>query len=233
MENDELAMSIIKEGAKLLLNPKNLERAQNVGRRIRALLNKGKNAAFENPEVADALVDAAVRIVEQKLRETGKNKVEIDWKELPNASSREEAIYAFSRAVFEQRLWPKFGGGKFEIPLGPVPDHLRNRVLEKTGGRFDLSGYSHVIDIDGLVHAWSRHAAGNEKNSSQEPVGPEAIALYLDIVNNPDYIGEVKNSRFGPTLEFIKKIDGLTIVIENIRKGKKNLAFHSMWIEKN
>ena len=59
------------------------------------------------------------------------------------------------------------------------------------------------------------------------------IATYRQVVRNFDRITAVRRTKgSGATLQFEKNINGVAVVVQQVRKGKEEFAFFTMWIKR-
>ncbi|MBO4644158.1 MAG: hypothetical protein J5716_06095 [Alphaproteobacteria bacterium] len=120
-----------------------------------------------------------------------------------------------------------------KVDLGNVSDRLKKDALESG---FDLSGYSHNIDVSGVRCAFLEH--GNpktEENRGQKAITDEDIKKIPQIVQDYDYIEfPGKNSIGRDVIKYQKKLeDGTTFYVEEIRTGRKNLTIQTMYKRKS
>ncbi|MEQ8195322.1 MAG: hypothetical protein RIB59_12625 [Rhodospirillales bacterium] len=114
--------------------------------------------------------------------------------------------------------------------LGKVDPAFAARVKADTG--IDLSGLEEAIDTAQVQHAFNKHGPGNEQDRRQEPISPEAISVYRDAVRNYDKVKARRSKKSGMTLTFEKRVDGVIVVVEQVRTGQGTFSFFDMWIKK-
>lgn len=102
----------------------------------------------------------------------------------------------------------------------------------RLGKAVDVAGLRHAIDTSQITHAFNGHGPGNETDPDNEPISPEAIAAYLEVVKNYDRISGVRAVGGTTRIKFEKRVDGLVVVVEQARTTEKTLAFLTMWIER-
>lgn len=114
------------------------------------------------------------------------------------------------------------------------------KELSKITGLCITSDYKHVVDKSGVSHALKKHGSAREVLRGQKKLTkedflriPEIVTSYdtaeipLDQDNNPE------KSSAGNTLIRYKKsfADGTTYYVEEVRQGKKEFAFATMWVK--
>ena len=97
--------------------------------------------------------------------------------------------------------------------------------------RYDIKGYSHTIDNFFVNHALKQHG----DKETEEKRGNVAIT-YSDICNvfsvytHPDYIVfGTKTKTVNPAIVYVKNIGDSTIFVEDVRRGKKELAAQTLY----
>lgn len=97
--------------------------------------------------------------------------------------------------------------------------------------RYDIKGYSHTIDNFFVNHALKQHG----DKEAEEKRGNVAIT-YSDICNvfsvyaHPDYIVFGTKTKTGnPAIVYVKNIGDSTIFVEDVRRGKKELAAQTLY----
>ncbi len=173
--------------------------------------------------------DVIIDLVHKKLQETNENKVTFTVPELGEGVANEDAIKAFVEAVLSGRLTPD-PSKKAQLKFGPVSDNVAHRVKTDTG--LDVGGFVRVIEADEVIHAFERHGPGKERRSGQVPISPDAVAIYLEVVENPDKVTARRRKGLAPTILYEKRVDGFVVAVEEVRAKKKALAFKSMWIKR-
>lgn len=116
-----------------------------------------------------------------------------------------------------------------KLAIGKVSDKLQEKAKENG---FDISGYSHDLDVSGTRHAIKGHS--NEK--AEEKRGQIALTD-KDFEHIPDIIYNFDDVTFGeedskgtPLVKYQKTFqDGTTIYIEEIRSRQKTLTIKTMY----
>lgn len=109
------------------------------------------------------------------------------------------------------------------------PEQAR-RISLATG--LDINdNYVHTIIGSAVTHTLNRHGEGNEQRNDQLPVTDADFELLPDIINHADEISLGSNKTTGnlnDTIVYQKRINGHVLIVEEVRKGRKKLAFHTM-----
>lgn len=117
--------------------------------------------------------------------------------------------------------------------LFPVSQGLVDFVKQKIG--VDISNYQHVIDVSGINHSLKNH--GNKKIENQRgqiAVTNEDFEKIPEIITNPDFVEYAgKDGKGKDVIKFTKTDNGVIYVFEEIRTGRKELAFATMYIKRN
>jgi hypothetical protein len=120
------------------------------------------------------------------------------------------------------------------IIIGSLTEELVDFIFEKTNLQIDIS-YKFTIDKSGINHSLKRH--GNEEKETKQgmiAVTKDDFLKIPQILAFPDEIEYDGKSRKGLEMIFFKKkFDNLTVVVQELRTGKKELAFLSMYKFKN
>jgi hypothetical protein len=97
--------------------------------------------------------------------------------------------------------------------------------------------FVHSIESTAIRHNDERHGVGNEKREDQIGVTESDYIRIPDILANYDNVrmsDKVTNSGKLQVIEYVKKFgDGTIMYLEEIRNGRKSLAFHNLWKSKN
>lgn len=217
-------------------------RAAGIGRILKEVLRRilpsrrGREERVEPPdpgpieklEAAETLLEVARR----RFRENNSGKVRIEFSELGDTINPQAAIEQFVKTHREGRLVSPKSNETVQLGLGRVSQENAERILDEIG--IDITGYHRMIDTQGVTHAFSSHGPGNETRSDQVPISNEAVSLYVDIANNPDTISMRPKTRSElATIEYRRQINGHAIIVEEIRTGRRKLAFKSMYIKKS
>ena len=247
---DQVAMSAVPAVGRALLKEalkeggKALEQARKRGREIRDLIRQQTRKPDQkgdlpkpNPIPAAEIVTTAKRLfdeINEKRRAEGKkerSKISITPEQLRSGASARDAIEGLADAVLSGEFGDQ-GRRVIELDLGEVDEDFAELVEDKTG--LDVRGLRHAIDTEQISHALARHGPGQELDPEQSPIGPEIVSVYLDIINSPDDIVASKSGKgSGQTLRFEKSVNGHIVIIEQVRTGKGQLNFFSMWLRKN
>jgi len=123
---------------------------------------------------------------------------------------------------------------KSKVSMGRFSTPLIKAIHEKYG--IDTSGYSHVLDLSGVKHILKRHSFLQDNHRKDNiPVTFRSFDLIPEVIHNYDELrfpGKDKRGLF--LVVFIKKINGHTYFIEEIRSPrKKEAALLTMYITKN
>lgn len=121
------------------------------------------------------------------------------------------------------------GDNKAFVEIGKVSPEVAEKVKEVTG--IDVEGFVHSIDEAAIRHIFKQH--GNEKTEKsrgQIGVTDEDIKNIKEIVENPDEIqkGDVLADGI-ETVIYKKTIDGMSIYVQEVRKGRGRLAAKTLW----
>jgi len=150
------------------------------------------------------------------------------------AASREGANVADRlREAFEAaRTAPPKAADQIHLgELTPEVVAKVNQALKDAGSAADVSGYSHQVDAYAARHVFKEHGdAAKEAPRGQRPVGPDDWARIPEIVANPDHVAVVGTTARGQeVIGFWKREpNGMTLYVEEVRKGAKVLAANSM-----
>lgn len=93
----------------------------------------------------------------------------------------------------------------------------------------DIAGYDHVMQTDELRHALTRHGADARLPPDQLPIDEGDLARVPEIVRNPDEVRQGTTDRGLAGLTFIKHEGDSTFVVEEVRTGRRQLAFKTMY----
>ncbi len=145
----------------------------------------------------------------------------------PNSDWVHTATHGDVASLIDDALSSDGNTGTMTAVIGEVSDDFTKLASESAG--IDLSGYAHYIDGGHVRHIFNRH--GDETRPGQESVTREDVESLGEILRSPDSIELVEpTKKGGPRLIRIKKrTNGTTIVIEEIRTGKRRLSVSSMY----
>jgi hypothetical protein len=118
------------------------------------------------------------------------------------------------------------------LSLGVISDKEAQKLKDLTG--LDLENYERIVDNFAIKHALNKHGhAGVEKLRGQIAISKDDFEYIPEIVGNPDKIetGE-KNRRNADLLKYTKNIDEKIVYVEEIRKGRKQLALQTLYKQK-
>lgn len=185
-----------------------------------------------NPDhVADAFKKALDTVNAGRALEGKKHKggAEFTPDDIAPGTDEVEAIEGFVESWRQGKLLPD-DQKQAQLNLGEVDVEFATRLKRDTG--VDVTGFEHIIDTGQLRHAWQRHGPDRERNPNQEPLSPEAISVYKYAVEGYDtvYFRERRSGKI--TITFEKRVNGLVVVVEQVRTKTGRFAFHSMWIKR-
>lgn len=120
------------------------------------------------------------------------------------------------------------GNTNTTVDIGAVPQW---QVDAAARAGFDISEYHHTADMFSIRHTLNQH--GDEKKEAkrnQIPITDGDFSTLPDVVMNPDsVILGLKNSRGQDQVFSVRAMpDGTLLVAEEVRAGRKTLAFVSM-----
>lgn len=96
----------------------------------------------------------------------------------------------------------------------------------------DVEGYTHTVVDNDIQHAINRHGVDGEFRENQIPLTPEELEKVPVIISSPDIIGlgDITSKTGLQAVVSKKKMDdGTMFVVEEIRTGRKKLAFHTAY----
>ena len=96
----------------------------------------------------------------------------------------------------------------------------------------NLRGYKHVIETTGLRHSINRHG---EQSNDRTPLSIEDFLLIPFIIRNRDKVNistAITKRHEAKVLVYEKQIGLDYYYVEEIRTGKKSLAFHTLYKRK-
>ena len=103
-------------------------------------------------------------------------------------------------------------------------------ILKQHG--VDVEGYTHTVVDSDLLHAINRHGEGNETRIDQIPLTAKELERIPEVISSPDLIGLGVRTKVTDLQTVVSKKtmeDGVTYVVEEIRTGRKKLAFHTAY----
>ncbi len=240
-EDDELAMGAAREAAKaaaaaaLREASKALREASKIGRMILDRLKglRPKKGEGQPPGPGVIAVETVANVVRAKLEEraqarakAGKEptirKLPLVLEDFGPDADATEVIRAMAEARLVQAI--RSNEPAVQLNLEPVEDGWAARVKKDTtrlGKAVDVAGLRHAIDTVQIAHAFNDHAPGNESDPDNEPISPEAIAAYLEVVKNYDRIRTVRAKGGVARIAFEKRVDGLQSSLRRRERRKK------------
>jgi leucyl-tRNA synthetase len=116
------------------------------------------------------------------------------------------------------------GAPRHRVAFGEITAELAQKISTATG--LDLQGYVHVLDNYAVRHARKEHSdLGAERRRGQDPVDDATFLLIPWVVLEPDAIEYAGKSSTGlDVVRFKKRVNGLLVVVEEVRAGKNLLA---------
>ena len=124
----------------------------------------------------------------------------------------------------------KKNSGQVWADYAKVSQEEAKRISEATGLNID-DRYVHTIIGSAVTHTLNRHGEGNEKLEAQLPITDTDFERIPDIIRNPDEIrrgNEKVTGGINDTIVYKKRINGHILVVEEVRTGRRKLAFHTM-----
>ena len=115
---------------------------------------------------------------------------------------------------------------KFCIIDENIDDQLLKLAAEHD---IDLTGYKHVIETSGVQHSINRHG---KHSKDRVPLSIEDYLLVPFIIRNRDRVNistTVTKQHEAKVLVYEKQIGLEYYYVEEIRTGRKSLAFHTMY----
>ncbi len=139
-----------------------------------------------------------------------------------------DTIRELVEEVIEQNH-PERGKKRFWVDLGTLSQQVVEKIKEATG--YDLTDYRATVDDSAVGHMFKRHGPEKERRGDQIPITKEDIEKIPEIINNSDKIfSETHAKRLRlPGIVFVKRINGTIYYVALVRKGKGELAAHTMW----
>jgi hypothetical protein len=119
--------------------------------------------------------------------------------------------------------------GEIWVDYATVTSDQAKRIHESTGIWVDGS-FVHMLDGSGLQHALRQHGNKTESQEHQLPLTGADFEMLPEIIANPDQIVKGKDSPRNnlKRIVYIKRINGHTLAVEEVRTGKRKLAFTTM-----
>ncbi len=111
-----------------------------------------------------------------------------------------------------------------------IDENIDDELLELAARHdIDLTGYKHVIETTGIQHSVNRHGG---RSNDREPLSLEDYLLIPFIIRNRDKVSvstTMTKRHEANVLVYEKQIGLEFYYVEEIRTGKKSLAFHTMY----
>ena len=103
-------------------------------------------------------------------------------------------------------------------------------AIKKTAG-FDVRGYKHVLNANGIRHSWNNHGKGHERKKDNIPLSREDYNRYIDTLDAPTRITKGNASNRGEfTVKYIKEYpDGTMYIVELLSGENKTLQTKTIW----
>lgn len=93
--------------------------------------------------------------------------------------------------------------------------------------------YVHVVDNNAIRHTLNHHGGEAEVARGQVPLTEEILLSIPEIVTHYDSLTTSKNRRGQDVILYSKTYDnGVTVYVEEVRSGRKELAMDTMYIQK-
>lgn len=145
------------------------------------------------------------------------------WESLINVDYEKEL--AFTLKVAKQK-----DNANAIAKIGLIDKNAIEKV--KADLNIDLTGYTHLIDVYGIKHAYKKH--GNkitEQQRGQIALVDDDFKLIPKILYSPDNIKCTGKNDIGrETITYSKKMkDGIIFYVEEIRTKHKTLALNTMY----
>jgi hypothetical protein len=141
----------------------------------------------------------------------------------------EEARQKISKVLSAKKDTSK--GVSKEI-LFAVSEHIVQTI--KNLAEVDVSGYNHSIDVSGVNHAIKNH--GNTKSEAkrgQIAITEKDFIKIPEMLTSPETIKHAgKNAKGNDVMLYTKKFNDEIYLLEEIRTGRKELAFETMYKHK-
>ena len=120
-----------------------------------------------------------------------------------------------------------------EYEFSIIDDVVDDELLKIAAAHgIDLKGYKHVIETSGVQHSEKRHG---KQSNDRLPLSIKDYLLIPYIIRNRDKveISTTKTKRHNMEVLVYEKLIGMNYYyVEEIRTGKKSLAFHTLYKRK-
>ena len=111
-----------------------------------------------------------------------------------------------------------------------IDENIDDELIELAAQHnINLKGYKHVIETTGIQHSINRHG---EQSNDREPLSLEDFLLIPFIIRNRDKVNvstTTTKRHEAKVLVYEKQIGPEYYYVEEIRTGKKSLAFHTLY----
>ena len=111
-----------------------------------------------------------------------------------------------------------------------VDENIDDELMELAAKHgIDLTGYKHVIETSGVQHSEKRHGS---KSNDRTPLTLEDYLLVPYIIKNRDKLSistSKTRQKESTVLVYEKQIGLIFYYVEEIRAGKKSLAFQTLY----
>lgn len=147
-----------------------------------------------------------------------------------NAMAGPETVGRDLASLYDAAKSKDFSGGR--MFWGLVSKEEAQALAERTG--LDIRpGYTHTASAQEIQHAIRRHAE-SETRQNQLPITRDDVAALPEIIKSPDTVTAGKQTGQGLPSVIYGKImpDGTITYVEEVRRGKNQLAFKTMWKSK-
>lgn len=119
-------------------------------------------------------------------------------------------------------------GVREAVRYAVVSSDVATRIREVIG--VDVSLYRHTVDAMAMKHAMSQHGHASEQSRGQLPVTEADFERIPEIVANPDLVEAAGvDAKNRPLIRYTKRFNGTTYYVEEVRKGRRELAAKTMW----
>jgi leucyl-tRNA synthetase len=124
------------------------------------------------------------------------------------------------------------GSPRHRVTIGPVTTAEQMQIKQASG--IDIQGSIHVLDNYAVRHTLKTHGAPlQEEARGQIAVTREHFHLLPEVLLLPDQIESGgKNERGLDLLRFSKRVNGIIIVVEEVRASQKMLAVITLFVRK-
>ena len=103
----------------------------------------------------------------------------------------------------------------------------------KSRGIVITEEYAHVVDNNAIRHTLNSHSGERELLRGQVPLTEELLLRIPQVFESYDQLMTTKNKRGQDVLLYSKTFpEGITVYVEEVRCGRKELAMDTMYIHK-